>query len=308
MSKNVSEKLQSSLKFIAQDPDYWRAIYPAFSISDTPFDKAIMDYPISHEPSALVSQVQSEGYFEAPSVIPQSELDAYIECIETMIKFSFPPRYALVYDEFYHLMMRLNNVIAPILGDGYYLVPDEFDIHYIEPFDAHTGTPPHRDTLKTTWDFRDDMRPTLINVWIALTDVSALDSCIHILPAHLDPYFAQFGHNQLDHSPQSVAKATSMQNIRALPVSAGTVLGWTPHLLHCGSRSSARAAHPRISLAVYFQSRDVPPAHKFTMDMASAKLPLDYRLYLIEKFLEDRKAISTKFQEYQQLWFNTNSK
>jgi len=295
------QKLQAKLDLLAQDPDYWRGIFPKFTISDYPFED--LEPPYAFDPKAAakcVEQMREEGYFTTPPVIPADELANYVECI-TLVKKHREPRFALVYDAFYRLMARLSHILSPVLGEGYYFIPDEFDIYYIDTSDEEAGTPPHRDSLRVSDGFREDRRPTLINVWIPFTDVHTDNSCIHILPAQYDPHFAQFGHYSADDVRELSFQSIPMQDVRALPAHAGSILSWTPQLLHCGARSSKYASNPRISMSVYFQSRDVRPYHKFTMPM-SGRLPLSYRLYLIEKFIKDPRAMNNDFQDLQQLW------
>ena len=73
-----------------------------------------------------------------------------------------------------------------------------------------------------------------------------------------------------------------LEDIRALPAKAGSIVCWSTSLLHWGARSSRRATQPRISMATYYQSRDVPPYHNVTMDIPSP-IPFAYRIHLVEK-------------------------
>jgi hypothetical protein len=62
----------------------------------------------------------------------------------------------------------------------------------------------------------------------------------------------------------------------------------------CPTTRSGQAIHPRISFAVYYQSRDAPPYHKATIDIPSP-IPFAYRLYLIEKVRRDPHLKSPDF-------------
>ena len=262
LSGEAIEALEKQLRSRIEDPDYWRSLNPDFTISENPFSNNASPYPISKdEIAACVEHIQEEGYFQTSSVLPQGGHNA---------------SYAFVYDEFYQVMARLTEILSPVLGDGYQLVPDEFGAYYIPTEDSAAGTKPHRDSLRRHTSLRSDGRPTLVNVWMPLTDATTLNSCIYVVPAHRDPYYRQdtgSGWGLFD---------VPLEDVRGLPAKAGSIVCWNTSLLHWGARSSRRATHPRISMATYYQSRDVPPYHKVTMDIPSP-IPFAYRIHLVEK-------------------------
>lgn len=274
--------------------DYWRALNPDFSITDNPFPENVIPYSIAeNQMEDHLVQIKKEGYFQTQPIIPQNELLRLEDCIREIIRHGHKSDYALLYDEFYVVMGKLEQVLSPVLGRNYQLVPDEFGVFYIPNGDASMGTKPHRDTLGESWTIKSDGTPNLVNVWIPITDATTLNSCIYVIPANLDPDFAK---------GEVIAEKrlkVSLQDIRALPVKAGSILCWTPHLLHWGARSSRWATTPRISFAMYFQSREVEPYHKVTMDIPS-KIPFEYRLYLLEKFRRDPEGLESKFSSLQE--------
>src|SRR5262249_46474069 len=71
-----------------------------------------------------------------------------------------------------------------------------------------------------------------------------------------------------------------LQDVRAVPVPAGTALIWTQALLHWSGRASPRAVTPRISLSCEFQRGDVPPLNEplFSPDQPP---PFELRLRLL---------------------------
>jgi hypothetical protein len=261
--------------------DYWRRLNPECDISDRPFPESPVPYPICPEATGRhLVQIRKEGYFQTAPVVDSAEVSKLRRCITTVVSHGHPASYALVYDEFYHVMGKLTNVLSPVLGPDYQLVPDEYDAYYIRPDDRSAGSPPHRDSLRTATSVEPDGMPTLVNTWIPLTDATALNSCIYVLPAHLDPHYPRHGGAS---SPDRIdLRSSDLPNIRALPAPAGSVLCWSTHLLHWGARSSEYAAQPRISFAMYYQSRRVPPYHEVTMDIPFPLSFLD-RLRLIEK-------------------------
>ena len=275
--REAVEALERKLRSRIEDPDYWRSLNPDLTITENPFSNPASPYPISNdEMAACVQHIQEEGYFQTSPVLPEEDTEKLTRCIRNVVDRGHDAGYAFVYDEFYQVMARLTNILSPVLGDGYQLVPDEFGAYYIPTEDSAADTKPHRDSLRTHTSVRRDGRPTLVNVWIPLTDATTLNSCIYAVPAHRDPNYSQAtGHGWGLYD-------VPLEDIRALPAKAGSIVCWNTSLLHWGGRSSHRATHPRISMATYYQSRDVPPYHKVTMDIPSP-IPFAYRVYLIEK-------------------------
>jgi len=127
---------------------------------------------------------------------------------------------------------------------------------------------PHRDSIGADHHLLERARPGILNLWVALTDATPLTSCIYVLPASSDDeYLTRV-------EPPSDVR---LQDVRALPAAAGSVLGWTPHLLHWGSRSSQLATAPRVSAALYLQRRDVEPYAADATSFAEA-LPFERRI------------------------------
>ena len=90
-------------------------------------------------------------------------------------------------------------------------------------------------------------------MWLALSDATPLNGCIHVLPLHHDDRFAMraFG-------GQGSTMVFEPQSIRALPAPAGALMAWNQNLLHWGGRASRRASGPRCSAAFEYQRVDVP--------------------------------------------------
>ena len=56
---------------------------------------------------------------------------------------------------------------------------------YIDPAHSKKGWVPHRD--RRNMSFRADGAPEYATVWLALTEATPLNGCMHILPANFDP-------------------------------------------------------------------------------------------------------------------------
>jgi hypothetical protein len=91
-----------------------------------------------------------------------------------------------------------------------------------------------------------------------LTDATPHNSCIYVLPFPHDPAIKAFLNNEIPMVIQQQANLTNWSNIRALPARAGSVLGWTPYILHWGSSSTDWATHARVSIGIYYEAADSP--------------------------------------------------
>lgn len=297
---------QKKRELTVANPTYWEELFPLFSITDHPFQSNSNHFQVEAEAiDFCIEQLKHDGYFITPPIIPEEELQQLRACITKVATQGHRPNLAFIYDEVFAVFGRLKQVLTPILGENYQLIPDEIGGFYIQTEDAKSGTGPHRDNIHThsSLTYQDGL-PTLINVWIPLTDATTLNSCMYVIPKHADPFLEEntplntYGQ---DYSWQEVSKL--LQLARAVPAPAGSILGWDTNLMHWGGTSSIFAKQPRLSLACYFQSAQVPPYHKFTMNL-SAPIPFDYRLYLIEKLIHDRKLENNSFKKYQSLWHN----
>jgi len=280
--------LTDSVLQAAGEPGFWKSLCPELTITEDPLSDAGSAYPFDlHKVEASVRQVIKEGYFQTPSVIPEADIEKLTNCILKVTGEGFPPPFAIVYDEFWKLFGRLSNVLSPVLESDYQILA-EIWVYVVEKGAHAQGWLPHRDYEFRKDVLRPDGRPTIATVWFPLTDATTLNSCIYVLPTNLGP-------NCPGHLKKTTIDSSLLPSVRALPAKAGSIIGWNQHLIHWGARSSEWAAEPRISLAMYFQSRDVAPyVDNLTVDLSSP-VPFDYRLGVIGRLI--RKYSKTKLAE-----------
>ncbi|MGL5059370.1 MAG: phytanoyl-CoA dioxygenase family protein [Microcoleus sp.] len=258
----------------AEDINYWRHLNPNSKISDNPFTE-FQNFPDIDKPTleAYALQLKEEGYFQTNPLIPAAILQEMRECIDRVKAAGFPQMFALVYDVFYRSLGYFHSTLTGILGSGYRLVPN-FWVYYIDAVDTGKGFEPHRDAeYEDTIDANG--MPTVITIWITITDANPLNSCMYILPANRDPQYAEAINNL-----QTPADRFALEDIRALPTAAGILSCWDQYVFHWGSRSSKRAKEPRISYAAYCQRGDLTPVDDVTIDIPSA-ISFQTRLGLI---------------------------
>ena len=81
--------------------------------------------------------------------------------------------------------------------------------------------------------------PHYATAWVALTDATPKNGCIYVVPARFDP----------DYHTLKESTEFDVQNLRALPAPAGSVLVWSGRTLHFGGRADKDAKTPRISIS-----------------------------------------------------------
>lgn len=242
-----------------RDPGFWARLNPRLTISDRPFPAAGDAQP-ALTPARVgqaLAQLDVSGFLTTPPVVPDHTMAPMRDAITVLAAEHIPTYFACVYDEFYHCFAGLDALLVPLLGEGYRGVGHGLAAFHVPPRPASRDTataaiPPHRDSLGPDPRVLAGERPGIVNVWIALTDVTPADSCIYAVPCYADAGYATANR---DVTLQQFA----LQDVRALPVPAGSLIAWSTHLTHWGSCSTPEATGPRMSLALYFQRADLPP-------------------------------------------------
>ena len=270
-----SERFLRGHQAEARDPGFWRMLNPYMTISERPL--ASQPARVRVEPSVVARaarQIVDEGYLHTPPLLSPARVDALRRATLRVVEAGFPSGFVCVYDEFYQAFEGLDDLFAPLLGERYLMVLQRLWTYFIPAGDPGygmwTAAAPHRDALGPDLRVMARDAPSVINVWIPITDVGPIDSCIYAVPAPGDPdyYSANRGVR-----PERIR----LQDVRALPAPAGSVLGWSTHLAHWGSRSSRFATGPRVSVTVYFQRGDVPKVHPATVEFG-VPIPFDTRV------------------------------
>jgi ectoine hydroxylase-related dioxygenase (phytanoyl-CoA dioxygenase family) len=253
-------------------PDLWRRINPHLTISEAPFVDAGADYEFTARDIARArQQIGEEGYLQSAPAIAAADCLALSTALDRIIRAKYHPMFLAVYDEYWRVLRRIAPLLTPILGDGYRVLGD-FWIWCISHQTASAGWRPHRDyQFPNRGTLRDDRMPLVVTVWIPFTDATPLNGCIYLLPLSNDPYFPN--------SPQALDPG-SLQNIRALPAPAGSVLAWNQFAYHWGGSASKWADGPRMSTGIYVQAGDVPLFTDKPIDF-DQPLPFARRLALI---------------------------
>lgn len=254
---------------------FWRELCPGLPVTEAELTPGEEPYPI--DPAVLQREkdyLKEEGYLHLPSVLPAALAEQLAQVVETVTEATGYPLLALVYDPFWSVLMRLEPLLSAILGEDYRVLPDCWAWR-LKATPEDKGWKPHRDRQSGT--LNEDGLPNAISLWLPLTDATPQNGCMYVLPATHDKRYGIYG------EPGETG-ALQLQDIRAVPATAGSVLLWSSQLLHWGGRSSHRAQQPRISYAFELQSASLKPQAPFLLD--PAKLPgFRMRLALIGRQL-----------------------
>lgn len=253
------------------DLSFWKGLAPALRIMDQPFLSSTQLFDVNAQTTqALYDLMRVEGYFQLPPVDWALPMDEMVALITRLDASGIPLPFAFLYDEFWILYVKLHRVIEPILGPGYFRMPD-FWVWFVDPRRDGRGWRPHRD--KTTGTLRPDGSPLSLTVWLPLTDATTLNGCMYMVPADRDPTY---------NTPDQGKWQIDYQDIRALPAQAGSIFMWNQAVLHWGSRGVTRENRPRVSAAFEFQSAEIPPFNEPLMNPLTVP-GFEQRLWLVAK-------------------------
>ncbi len=234
---------------LLKQESYWKSLLPTFSITPTVFNNGHNDF--SYDETILnnaANNLNEEGYFKLDSVLPDSLTSSLTQGIRTLTSSGILPVFSMVYDEYWHVLRGLKTILSKTLGEDWVVLPDIWGWN-VEKGHNNSGWTAHRDLNDHYVD--DNGHPGFLTLWITLTDATPLNSCIYILPTHLDPFYPDHL-REFPSKPENFANV-SFENIRALPAKQGSVLCWDVNAVHWGSRSTKHAEDARISIAFYLK-------------------------------------------------------
>jgi phytanoyl-CoA dioxygenase PhyH len=218
----------------------------------------------------LWSELLTEGYFHLGPRLPADHVARMAAAVRRLHAERIPPVFMYVYDDCYNLHGYLGAFLRALLGPGFRVLPDLWAWH-VEPGPTSKGWRPHRDRDYSA--LRPNGLPKSLSIWVPLTDATTWNGCMYVMPASRDHNFK---------AKIKKYDVPNLQDIRALPAPAGSVLGWNQALLHWSGRSSSRATEPRLSFSIEYQRGDEPPFNEPLLDPAVLP-PFDRRLGLIGK-------------------------
>jgi len=204
--------------------------------------------------------------------------DRLVRTVERLVENGWPSCFALLYDEYWHIIYELYDIMGPFLeekGDDLVLEMDCFVWALQRQKDLYSdgnmtwgdaqnniggnfGTP-HRDA-----DFDDcntpDGKPEKLSVWVPLTACTNDNGCMYVIPKEADPLFSDIEHKFHMSASRATADGTlcrfDVSRARPLICPRGSINSWQGNLIHWGSSCGAFAKQPRMSIAMTLRKPD----------------------------------------------------
>jgi ectoine hydroxylase-related dioxygenase (phytanoyl-CoA dioxygenase family) len=207
---------------LAVDGDYWRRLAPGLTIGESA--DALPVAPGVSTVDQAVAHFADEGYFQLPPVVSAETITLLNQAIDAVKAGGWPAVFAWVYDQFWACarVPAIVRLVASRLGAGCAQIPHVF-VHIVPSTSGAVGWTPH-------FDGRAQGR---VSVWLALTDATLDNGCMHLVPSRSLP--DAFRIPTLTGGMVLAADAfRALQASRALPVAQGSALGWEFNVLHWG--------------------------------------------------------------------------
>ena len=263
----------------ALNPQYWPKLNPSMNVCGNPAHETFENPGVN--PSVVDGALQmlsTRGYFQIPPIAATTATENMRACFENTQAAGWHPTFVFVYDEFWRAFRgpALVRFLAGALGEGYFQLPHCWG-HYV-PANS-SGWKPHVDG---------PCPYNKLTVWLPLNDATLENGCMYVVPRNNET--KQMSDDFYAKETYSIAETMKLlQNSKALPAAQGSLLGWSPNLVHWGSTSSPQAS-PRISISVEFTNRPTKERieHENLIDPhpTAALPPLRARLGLIARAIK----------------------
>jgi len=286
----------------ADELDFWRDLSPNEPITEQkrenlecqPFEiRGGIQEEKQHKSEGMSRDLHLDGYIQIDDVFTKHEIHRLRSLVESVQERTGLAVFCFVYDLVWELYPKLALALREVLGSKPVILPN-FWTWFLAPSPGESGWPPHRD--RTGAKLREDGLSDVLTVWLALSEIGADNGCIYVLPACEDPYYQ---------SSKGGIDPERLQDIRALPLHAGSVLAWTPQILHWGGHCSRHAAEPRISIGFELQRADTKKNYDYPPIEMSTIPSFSFRLALIARQLlqyQDMISLSPPLKKWCKKW------
>jgi hypothetical protein len=228
--------------------EFWREHFPDLSINTRLAQGNLPQIePGADAMGVWFERMREEGYLQGAADTLTRLAPKLATAVETCKALDIPPAFIFLFDETWECFYALDPMLRAFLGETYRVLPD-FWCWHVDPRRGEAGWRPHRDKGRVA--LRADGTPLSLTVWIPLTEALPQNGCMYLLPANRDPVYG---------TENETRWQVDMARIRAMPAKPGEFLCWNQAVLHWGGESSRFAAHPRMSMALEFQSGERAP-------------------------------------------------
>jgi Phytanoyl-CoA dioxygenase (PhyH) len=214
--------------------EFFANLAPALHVdgvaADTPVELSTASAEHAH------ATLAKHGYFSLDSLVPLPLVEALARALEDLDRAHLSTCFLFAYDEAWSLGFAIADALRAVLGAHYAIAPDVW-AWLVRPEKGRSGWRPHRGTYQV--ERQANGGPRVVNVWLALSDVTVDTACMHVVPLDRDPHYPQ-DLQRVDFDPT---------NVTPLTAKAGTLLGWDSNVLHFGGPMTERATSARLSLS-----------------------------------------------------------
>ena len=255
-----------------QNLEFWNRLCPNLNISEqTPLDEftdnTLQEKLRDDDWQQCKSLIQEDGYFAYDSWFKPASIQRLCDCLEKLNQAGIPPIFSFVYDEFWQMLTGLEPLFDDLLEGEYQFLPAIWVWHV--KHENQTAFAPHRDQVRDA-AVDDEDHLDYLTIWVPLTDLNHLSSCICVLPASADPDYGM--------DTKSVV-VEDLQDIRTLQGKRGSVFCWATGLIHWGTRQSPMG-QPRMSVGFYVQNPEAECHYPPPIDFKKP-IPFKQRLAVI---------------------------
>jgi hypothetical protein len=225
------QTVEELLRLVAS-PAQMRAIAPSLTVSAA--GSATRPAATARDTAADVAAraraiLRRDGLGAVSGVAAVPLCERLVAAVTALHAHGLPACFVYAFDEPWLLGDHVRTAIAALLGHEYALAEDVWA--WLIPRGS-AGWPAHRGVADVLLD-RD--APEVLNVWIALTEVTADRACMHAVPLGQDPGY-----------PIALETLETTAG-EPLPAQAGDALFWNANVLHWGGTCAPEAAGPRVS-------------------------------------------------------------
>lgn len=253
------------------DRDFWKALAPDLHIADAAFLHQDAKLPSGEHERLAAEGLQHDGYTQLRDIELGMDCPTMARVARRLSAEGLDPTFGFVYDEFWRPYFRLDRLFRHLLG-AYTFLPN-FWAWNIDPARGESGWSAHRDVGRAA--LLPDGSPKSLTIWIAISEATPRNGCLHMVPRHADPTYGTETDAHWKHSPEDV---------RPLPAKPGDVLIWNQAVLHWGGQSYPDASESRVSMSLEAQRLDQSLIEKPAI-APDEMLSFDLRLTLIGRKL-----------------------
>ncbi|HXG55313.1 MAG TPA: phytanoyl-CoA dioxygenase family protein [Vicinamibacterales bacterium] len=242
----------------ARSRAYWLALAPDLHVEASGQGPDLHTVP-AHALEAAAQALAEDGAGRVTQALAPGTLAIVNHAVDRVVAAGWPPAFVFVYDEAWWCARApaLTGLAAAVLGAGAWQSPIVW-IHHVAAAKGASGWAPHFDGSSRA----------RMNCWIALTDATVHNGCIHFLPRRCVP--SDLTSRMKARTDVRMAELVEMlHGAVTMPAAAGDLLAWMFDVVHWGGHVREAGLPPRRSLAVEFAAAAEPP-----LDMDHPVLPL----------------------------------